>query len=170
MSISVRDVTVEDEAFLLEVYACTRAAEMALVPWTEEQKTAFLKFQSDAQHAYYREQYPDAKYLVILKDGQPVGRLYVLRKPDVIKILDITVLPQYRRAGIGGNLVGAIIVEADDSKKPVQIWIEQGNPSQNLFQRLGFSKLEDDGYQDLFARPPQATSAKVPSINSSAVQ
>ena len=154
MSITLRDVTAEDAAFLLEVYACTREAEMSLVPWTEEQKANFLKFQSDAQHAYYREQYPDAKYQVIMSDGRPVGRLYVSRKPDMIKILDITVLPQYRNSRIGSRLMREIIAEADASKRPVQIWIEQVNRSQNLFNRLGFAKLEDNGYQDLLERQP----------------
>jgi ribosomal protein S18 acetylase RimI-like enzyme len=155
MSIALREITGEDEPFLLEVYACTREHEMSLVPWSQEQKANFLKFQSDAQHAYYREQYPDAKYQLIVSDGLPVGRLYVLRKPDVIKILDITVLPQYRNSGIGSRLMGEIIAEADESKRPVQIWIEQVNPSQKLFRELGFDKLEDNGYQDLLQRKPQ---------------
>ena len=79
MSILLRDVTAEDERFLREVYASTRALELSLVPWSDEQREAFLKFQFDAQDAHYRRQYPEASFQVILKEAEPVGRLYLVR-------------------------------------------------------------------------------------------
>lgn len=42
-------ITESDEQFLTELYASTRAAEMAIVPWESEQKRAFLKMQFEAQ-------------------------------------------------------------------------------------------------------------------------
>jgi GNAT superfamily N-acetyltransferase len=149
MSITLRDITPEDDAFLREVYACTRAQEIAMVPWNDEQREAFLRFQFDAQHSYYHEQFPDARYQIIIDEGEPVGRLYVARRASEIKILDLTVLPQYRKTGVGSKLMQDLLAEAKAGGKPVLIWVEQTNPSQKLFKDLGFSKIEDDGYQDL---------------------
>jgi len=154
MTITLREVVPEDEALLREIYACTRAAELAMVPWSDEQREAFLRFQFDAQDSHYRSQFPEASYQLILKDTEPVGRLYVLRDATEIRILDITVLPQYRNAGIGTSLIRDVLAEADHSGQTVTIWVEQFNPSQALFQRLGFVKIQDDGYSDLFQSVP----------------
>jgi len=154
MTITLREVMPEDEALLREIYACTRAAELAMVPWSDEQREAFLRFQFDAQDSHYRSQFPEASYQLILKNTEPVGRLYVLRDATEIRILDITVLPQYRNAGIGTSLIRDVLAEADHSGQTVTIWVEQFNPSQALFQRLGFVKIQDDGYSDLFQSVP----------------
>lgn len=149
MSIILRDVTAEDEPFLLDLYASTRAAELALVPWTDEQKRMFVKFQFEAQDSYYRAQFPDAKFQVIINDGERVGRVYVLRAADQIRILDITILPDRRGARIGSTLIGELLNEAIAANKPLAIWVEKDNPSQRLFGRLGFSVVQEDGYNQL---------------------
>lgn len=156
MTITLRDSAPQDELFLREVYACTREQELAMTPWNAEQREAFLRFQFDAQDAYYRQQYPDAAYQIILKDGEPVGRLYLARRPSEIKILDITVLPPYRKQGIGSVLLNEILAEANNDGKAVLIWVEQNSPGKELFKRLGFLKKEDNGYQDLLEWRPAA--------------
>jgi ribosomal protein S18 acetylase RimI-like enzyme len=154
MSISLREATPADKAFLIDVYASTRAEELALVAWSQDQRQAFVKFQFDAQHSYYHEQFPQANFQVILNQGEPVGRLYVLRQEDWIKILDIAVLPHYRGQGIGTTLVQELLAEAADTGKGVQIWIERLNTSLSLFQRLGFSEIKEDGFNCLLECRP----------------
>ena len=149
MSITLRDATAEDEAFLRQVYACTRAEEMALVPWTDEQREAFLRFQFDAQDSYYRSQFPEAAYQIILKDGAPVGRLYVYRNSTDMRILDITILPEHRAAGVGTSLIRDLQAEAEESNQPLNIWVENFNRSQSLFKRLGFLIVQEEGYNNL---------------------
>src|SRR5437773_3010769 len=147
MSITLRDVTPEDDAFLREVYASTRAAEVEMVPWSEEQKAAFLKFQFEAQDSHYRTQFATADFQIIMNAGAPVGRFYVLRKTDEIRILDITILPESRSQGIGTSLIGQLLDEA--AERAVTIWVENFNPSQSLFRRLGFSVVQEDGFNQL---------------------
>ena len=149
MTITLRDATAEDEGFLRQVYACTRAEEMALVPWTEEQREAFLRFQFDAQDSYYRSQFPEAAYQIILKDGAPVGRLYVYRNSTDMRILDITILPEHRAAGVGTSLIRDLQAEAEESNQPLNIWVENFNRSQSLFKRLGFLIVQEEGYNNL---------------------
>jgi len=149
MTITLRDATAEDEGFLRQVYACTRAEEMALVPWTDEQREAFLRFQFDAQDSYYRSQFPEAAYQIILKDGAPVGRLYVYRNSTDMRILDITILPEHRAAGVGTSLIRDLQAEAEESNQPLNIWVENFNRSQSLFKRLGFLIVQEEGYNNL---------------------
>ena len=145
MSITLRTVDPEDRPFLLEVYATTREAELAQTPWSSEQRAAFVLLQFEAQDSFYREQYPDADYKVILREGEPVGRLYVRREEDVIHIMDIALLPEYRNSGIGSELTRGILKEAVESGRNVQIYVETYNPSSELFKKLGFSILRDEG-------------------------
>jgi ribosomal protein S18 acetylase RimI-like enzyme len=145
MATTLRDAGPDDEPFLLQVFACTRAAELALVPWTDEQRADFLQMQFNAQHSHYHERYPDADYKVILRDDEPVGRLYLLREKELIRIMDITVLPQYRNCGTGSDLIRGVLDEAVNSGRNVQIYVETFNPSFELFKKIGFSILEEEG-------------------------
>ena len=53
--LALRPITEADLPFLAEVYASTRRDELAPVPWTDDQKTRFLRWQFDNQHRYYQE-------------------------------------------------------------------------------------------------------------------
>jgi ribosomal protein S18 acetylase RimI-like enzyme len=143
--VALRAVTADDEAFLLKVYTSVRADELAQVPWGDAQREAFIKMQFDAQQAHYRTHNPDATHDLILLDGQPVGRLYVARREHEIRILDITVLPEYRNSGTGTPLIKELMEEAVAAGKPLSIYVESFNPSLRLFERLGFKKTEEDG-------------------------
>jgi GNAT superfamily N-acetyltransferase len=59
------------------------------------------------------------------------------------------VLPQYRNQGIGSLLLRRLIDEAGKSAKPATIYIESFNPSLRLFERLGFQKDQEKGFQFL---------------------
>src|SRR5205814_7139129 len=102
----------EDRDFLLRVYASTREEELRLVDWSDEQKAVFVQQQFAAQDAYYREHYDPATFDVIEVDGEPAGRLYVARREDEIRIMDIALLPEYRGRGIGTALIRALLDEA----------------------------------------------------------
>lgn len=156
MAITLRDVLEEDEPFLREVYASARAQEMALVPWNDEQREAFLGMQFDAQHSSYHAQFPEASYRIILQESEPIGRLYVHRTEADIRILDITLLPAFRNGGIGTSLIQQLLGEGARTGLAVSIWVEHFNPSLTLFERLGFSKIQEDGYNLLMEwRPPK---------------
>src|SRR5581483_1581951 len=58
VTVSFRDVGPEDVPLLFALYASTREAEMALVPWTAEQKRAFVEMQFAAQQQGYANSYP----------------------------------------------------------------------------------------------------------------
>ena len=153
-SITLRPVTTEDHEFLVEVYASTRAEEMALLPWTNEQREAFVRWQFAAQQEHYAKHYPAANHDIIIVDGLQIGRLYVARLDQEIRIVDITLLPGERNAGIGSYLIRQLLDEADRTGRITRIYVEEFNPSLSLFTRLGFSPSKQDGIHLLMQRTP----------------
>ena len=143
--IAFRPITPEDTEFLYTVYAQTRTEELAIVDWTESQKDAFLRVQFDAQHQAYQETYRGGDFQVILRDGEPIGRLYLARWAREIRIVDIALLPEHRRAGIGSTILKDILAEGARSGKRVSIHVEMFNPALALYERLGFRKLREHG-------------------------
>jgi ribosomal protein S18 acetylase RimI-like enzyme len=136
------------------VYASTREEELVTVPWDDAQKAAFLRQQFDAQDAWWRENYADASFDVIVVDGEPAGRLYVHRGPSDIRIVDIALLPEHRGGGIGTSLLEELSAEADAAGKSLTIHVERMNPALRLYGRLGFSVAEDKGVYLFLERPP----------------
>ena len=155
-AISLRPIAPADIPFLQRVYASTREEELAPVPWNAEQKTAFLTMQFNAQHQDYHSNYPSANFDIIVRDGAPIGRLYVDRRPMEICLLDIALLPEYRGSGIGGTLMRQLINEADHTGKALVIYVEKFNRAQNLYRRLGFKETEDTGVYLRMERPRSA--------------
>ena len=142
---ALRPVREDDEALLLEIYAGTRADEMALVPWDTAQKQAFLQMQLSAQRDHYRSYFPAARHDLILVGDQPVGRLYVDRRASEIRILDFTILPERRGRGIGTLVIQDLMKEAVEKNTSLSIYVESFNRSLGLFQRLGFAKMDENG-------------------------
>jgi ribosomal protein S18 acetylase RimI-like enzyme len=143
--IGLREETADDRDFLFRLYASTRAAEMAMVAWPHSQKQAFLQQQFNAQHLYYRQIYPHAQYAIIESGGQAAGRLYVHRGDNEMRVIDIALLPEYQRRGIGGSLMRKLLQEAAASCCAVAIHVEHNNPALKLYTRLGFEHVSDEG-------------------------
>jgi GNAT superfamily N-acetyltransferase len=142
-TIALRPETEADEDFLRRLYASARAGEMALVPWPDEQKAAFLNQQFDLQRHHYRTYYPDAERLVVSIDGRPAGRRYLHRGEEFFLLMDICLLPEYRGRGLGRRLLEALLAEAGAAGKPVRLHVERFNPARNLYARLGFTLIEE---------------------------
>lgn len=154
--LSLREVAPEDLPFLRRVYGGTRMDELALTDWDDSRKNAFIDMQFSAQDAYYREVYPDAEYLVILRRTVPVGRLYLRRTGEETRIIDLAVLPEYRNRGIGTTLLREILAAGARNRVPVTIHVERMNPALNLYRRLDFRLVEDKGVYLLLKWSPAA--------------
>jgi GNAT superfamily N-acetyltransferase len=144
--VTLRPVQDSDDEFLLKVYGSTREQEMAQVPWTAEQKQQFVRMQYEAQKSHYAVQHPHASHEIICLEGDAAGRLYLDRTGEKFHILDITLLPEHRNHGTGSFLLGKIMSEAKEASKPVSIFVETFNPSLRLFQRIGFTPIQQEGF------------------------
>lgn len=143
MSYALRPATDDDAELLLRVYASTREEELRRVSWPDEQKAEFLRMQFDAQARHYRAHYAGATYDVILVDGAPAGRLYLYRLPRELRIMDVALLPEFRRRGIGERILRDLFADADQHGQLVSIHVEHLNPARRLYERLGFRAVDE---------------------------
>jgi GNAT superfamily N-acetyltransferase len=149
LGLGFRPVADADLPFLYRVYAASRAEELAPVPWSEAQKAAFLTMQFQAQHTEYQRNYSDAAWLVILRAGESIGRLYLYRGRVEHCVIDIALLPEHRGHGLGAAIMRDLMDEAGRAGKRLSIHVEKFNPAMRLYQRLGFQTVEDKGVYDL---------------------
>jgi ribosomal protein S18 acetylase RimI-like enzyme len=141
----LRPSTTADRVLLEAIYASTREPELALLPWDDATKGAFLAQQFDAQDKHYREYYPGATFDVIEVDDVPAGRLYVYWGEAEIRIMDIALLPEFRGRGIGTRLVREVLDAGRASRRSVSMHVERGNPARRMYERLGFQAVSEHG-------------------------
>ena len=154
--LSLREAMPTDTDFLAQVYADTRREELAVVPWTEDQKAAFLRHQFELQDAYYRQHYFGAAFFVIEAAGMGLGRLYLHRQPAELRLMDIALLHPWRGQGRGTALILDVVEHADRLGLPLSLHVEEHNPVQSLYARLGFQFKEDRGVYQFLMRPVDA--------------
>ena len=151
---NLRPSTLDDEQFLYRLYASTREDELAVVPWSESEKETFLTMQFNAQHTFYHQQFNEAEFLIIEQDNEPIGRLYLDRRDDEIRIVDIALLPTHRNRGIGTAYLESILEEGQAAGLPVRIHVESNNTALRLYERLGFQKVTENGVYFLMEKWP----------------
>lgn len=151
----------EDMPFVAALYASTRADEFAAIGWPPATLQAFLAQQHDAQHRHFRSAYRDADWLIVERGGEPVGRLYVDDGETDLRLLDISLLPPCRGAGLGSALIADLISHAGGSGKPVSLQVAKSNPAaRRLYLRLGFHPVGDDGVYEAMEREPEPPAAQ----------
>jgi GNAT superfamily N-acetyltransferase len=128
----------EDTELLLAIYRSTRESEISAFGWTEDEVSRFVNFQFDAQSRYYAEYFAPAEHSVVMVDGAPAGRLLVDRSGNAVHIVDISLLPPFRRGGVGAELVHRLLEEAEVRGVPVTGHVEPGNEARMFWKRMGF--------------------------------
>src|SRR5690606_33435209 len=103
--VSLRGALDSDLPYLRRLYAGTREAEMAQVPWPPATKRAFLDQQFELQHAHYVSKFQGAQFLVLQRGSEPVGRYYLWRDAEDFLIVDISLDRQVQGQGIGSALI-----------------------------------------------------------------
>ena len=150
----LRDETEGDVAFLERLYLDVRSPELAQIDWSDDVKHAFLIDQHRLQRHHYRTHHGDAAFRILEHDGAAVGRLYIHRSPEDVRIVDISLLSGARGKGVGGRLLEALLTEAEAMGATVSIHVEQFNPAQTLYRRLGFEPVRESGPYWLMERRP----------------
>lgn len=154
--VSYRTMTDGDLPFVAALYASTRREEVAQTGWPPEVQQAFLRQQHEAQHSHYSIHFADAEWLIVERDGEAIGRLYLRDIPQFLHIVDISLMPESRGHGIGGAILQDVLDHARELGKGVSIHVEKNNPARSLYRRLGFEAAEDAGIYDLMRAGPWA--------------
>jgi GNAT superfamily N-acetyltransferase len=158
--VSLRTATDADLSWLRTLYASTRAAEMAGVPWPEVAKRSFLDQQFALQHRHYLAHFGDSDFLAIEADGHgPIGRYYLQRTAPDHLLVDISLFPPWRGQGIGAALIRQSQAEAAALGRGMHLHVQDANPgARRLYERLGFvaGTTAEHGYRPMRWAPPLA--------------
>lgn len=144
--VALREIQESDLPVLCDIYGSTRTEELDEgTDWNEEQKRFFIEHQFNAQHDYYQKNYSEAKFYIIEMNRITIGRLYIdfYFEKKGVRIIDITLLPYWRKKNIGTRVLEEILKKATLNKIAVSIHVESFNPAMNLYTRLGFRKISE---------------------------
>lgn len=154
--VMLRSTTSEnDNEQLYRVFAASRTDLMfAIEDWDEEQKDVFVRFQFKAEQDQYRSNYPDACFDMIVRGNEVIGYIYTAKVGDEIRLVAVTLTPEYRNRGIGHALIQDLLDEGERLQKYVTLHVQQGNPAHRLYVRLGFIEAGEQGiYRRMEWRP-----------------
>ena len=163
--LSLRAARESDLPFLRDLYAESRAAELAPVPWPAPVKRAFCDSQFALQHRHYVAHCIPAAFLVVLFEGRPVGRLYLHWTPDGLHIVDILLDAATRGRGIGSALLHWTQTAAlGAGAGTLSLHVERHNDgAYRLYRQLGFHEGEGgrDGHRHMVWRRSPSTGTPV---------
>lgn len=154
LGLNVRAAVDGDLPFFNLLYASTRQEEIAQTGWPAEMQARFLAEQFELQLVHYARFRPNAQRMVIERDGVPVGRLEIDSTADRLHIVDISLTPQSRGGGIGTAILTDLQRLAEEGGRKVSIFVEKFNPAMNLYRRLGFVPVREEGAYDFMEWTP----------------
>ena len=94
---------------------------------------------------------------MVLSAGKPVGRLYVARLPEAVRVVNIALTTANRGRGWGSTLLKKVIAEAERHDLPVRLHVEAENRARLLYQRLGFRVTGRKGFYLCMERAVRAS-------------
>jgi ribosomal protein S18 acetylase RimI-like enzyme len=163
MNVVLRAFKEVDAPFLLYLYGTTREDELSHTNFTAQEKDDFIRQQFNAQHDTYALCYPKARGDLIVLEQQNIGRLYVDRREQEIRVMGIALLPEWRNKGVGTQLMNELLREATEKNNPVTLHVEQNNPGAFAwYQRLGFAALWSNETHVFMIYPEGATAPAQP--------
>ena len=104
-TIGLRDEAESDADFLYGLFAARKLAEMQAMPLDEAGKEQLLRMQYRSMSYTYRTQFPNARFLVLVLDNEPIGRLIVDTDAERVYLVDIALMPQWHGRGTGQALL-----------------------------------------------------------------
>jgi GNAT superfamily N-acetyltransferase len=133
-----------DQSFLQRLYVHTRAPSR-LRGCDGAAEALLLRTRFLAQQTHLQQLYPDAEITIIVENDCPIGRLYVHYSDTEMRVLDLSLLPEYRGRGIGKGLLRGLQAYGERLSLPVKMQVALGNPCQRLCQRCDFLFTGIDG-------------------------
>ncbi|GMK42806.1 hypothetical protein PCCS19_58660 [Paenibacillus sp. CCS19] len=135
------------DPFLKYVYEAVRREEVAAWGWDENAARSFIQMQYNMQQRSYEMQYPESVLYVIWVEHIQAGKLHVTDRTESLTLVDIALLPQFQRQGIGTKLVLGLQQIAKQAGKPIRLTAAARSPAERLYARLGFEVVEGNEVQ-----------------------
>lgn len=139
-----------DDAFLRRLIMATVADELMASLWPEAIRDSVLDIQYRARLNASRSNFPQAESRIVLVDGERAGWFFVSTLSggspnDEIRLVEIMLLPEHRRRGIGTMLIQDLSSQAKAAHLPLRLSVDVNNAAAfRLYSRLGFRRIGGD--------------------------
>jgi ribosomal protein S18 acetylase RimI-like enzyme len=141
--ITLRATTASDSTWERRIHDASRS-DLLLIDGEADFVQSIVDFQYRAKGSGHADAYPNAHYYMIEKSADVVGRLMIDFGHNEVRIVDITILPQWHGKGIGTTVLQAMQQVAGRIAAPVVLAVQINNiNARKLYQSLGF-KLDPD--------------------------
>jgi GNAT superfamily N-acetyltransferase len=150
---SVRSAALSDVGFLADVVLAATRSQSRLRPGMDEPewRIDYCRW----TETQIRGEWPGNTTSVIEIDGEPIGRLRVLRTDQTIELAGIQLLSGVQNLGIGTAIIKSLKDEAARAGAVLELGVEKDNPNAHrLYQRLGFTKVGETQDEHRLRWPP----------------
>jgi GNAT superfamily N-acetyltransferase len=127
------------------------------MPVDDEQRLAILTNQFELQDYHFRNFFPFTTRRIVTRSGEMLGRLYVDKGPDMWRLIDISLLPEFTGQGIGSALFDTMLAEADAAGVPMTLHCSITNRAFTLYERKGFASVRLEDADWIMERPVGGT-------------
>ena len=134
--VKIRPATERDREF------CYRVMKEAMRTYVE---ATYGDWKEEWQLQYHDNEFSLSPPEVVSIDGADVGVWKVLRERQRLVLKTIYLLPQFQRQGLGTSLIQQLIRESEDCGLPIELRYLKVNPVGALYERLGFSRIKEEG-------------------------
>jgi ribosomal protein S18 acetylase RimI-like enzyme len=155
MALYLRPALPQDDQFLYQLAWQVIYDQLYAGLWDPAIRNALLDLQVRAKRGAYAVSHPHADSAIVMWDDLPVGAMIIDRSGEFYDLVDISILPKHRGAGIGTRLILGVCMEAEMMRKSVRLYVSVSNPrAAELYKRLGFRVIEDLQSDLLMERAP----------------
>jgi ribosomal protein S18 acetylase RimI-like enzyme len=145
---NLRPAHIDDAEFLFQLFVERNTARFALLGWSDVQLRSMLQMQYRARAAGYAQQFAGLESLVVCTaHQQPVGEVLIHRADQEIRIVDICISTEYRKQGIGTQLLLELQQKAATAGSAITLSVDHGNRARRLYERLGFHETRCNALQ-----------------------
>lgn len=97
---------------------------------------------------------------VITHQAQDIGLWKVASESSMTELIQVQLLPEFQRLGIGSHLIGRLQEECRLAMRPITLHVFASNPALKLYERLGFKVAEQDEHSFQMHWQPLLVSAE----------
>ncbi len=142
--VATRDATLADAEFLTDAAIAATEDQGRLAPDVDlaGYRAGFL----DWTRAQLRGEVAGSTTSVVTAYGVDVGRLRVVRTPELVELAGLQLLPAHQGKGIGTRVIQDLMAEAAETDKGFGLAVEKDNPrARTLYERLGLTVVGEKG-------------------------
>lgn len=149
--ISARPATRQDKGFLAKMFK-ENQNEIRMADAEKDYIETVIEIQLDAQQGGYGEQFPNAIYLVLEKNGSRIGRITLDVSPVELRLVDLDFIKKAQGKGFGSSILLWLMKAAAETKTPLLVPARRDDFSMMRFlTKYGY--VEDEAMSDqVYAR------------------